>query len=61
MVNRFIGLLVERLGCTLLAFAKFLQGATGLASPEARSTVHVARENYVQHLARRYSRPTRCC
>ena len=42
-------------------FFLFLQGATGLASPEARCTLHEARSSYAQHLNHKYSRPTRCC
>ena len=61
MVNRFVGSSVHQLKRALLAFAKFLQGATGLASPEARCTLHEARSSYAHHLNHKYSQPTRCC
>ena len=68
MVYQFIGSSVNRLGRALLAFAKFLKGATGITASESLLS-HRARvasrqsrgSSYAQHLAHKYSRPTRCC
>jgi len=45
---------------SLVAFVLFLRGALGLAAPVARCTKFDAR-SYTEHLARKYSQPSRCC
>ncbi len=61
MVNRLISSSVDRTKRALRAFAKFLQGALGLAVHGSRDTGHGPRISYAQHLAHKYSQPNRCC
>jgi hypothetical protein len=53
---------VRRVRRAVLAFAKFLEGATGItALHQAQGTKRQARVSYLLHVSRKYSRPSRCC